>query len=156
MVVWGLWAWGLGWWLHSLSGSFEAKVSGRIKAAILTIRADAVRINRAEFFRSPRLRLQRTIWVYLAAAFLVFVIQGFNTCYRESHHGLVADLSRESLIVHARDVEMGISAADTCIGRRSAVAESFLEAADICPPLQRLRRVGGRQNGNSAFNDRFH
>src|SRR5450631_839311 len=94
--------------------------------------------------------------MHLAAALLEFNVQSLNALDGESNHSLVTDLPRECLVVHASDVEVRLAAVDACISWRSSVAKSFLEAADLCPPLQRLRGVGGRENGNSAFDDRFH
>ena len=75
---------------------------------------------------------------------------------RDPHHSLVADFPRECCVVHPRDMQVGVSAVDPCIVWGSAIAKSFFEAADLRPPTQRLRSVGGRQNRNSAFDDRFH
>src|SRR6266496_2240387 len=90
------------------------------------------------------------------SALLVFGIHSFDIFDGKSHHGLVADLSRQYLVIHSSDVQVGFAAIDPCIGRGSAVAKGFFKAAYFRPPTQRLRGVGGRQNGDSAFDDRFH
>lgn len=117
---------------------------------------NAVGVNRAELSGAPRLGLQWTVGKYLASALLVFGIHGLNTFYGESHHGLVADPPRERLVIHPGDVQVSVAAVDACIGWRSAIAKGFLETANLGPPMQRLRGIGGRQNGDSAFDDRFH
>ena len=91
-----------------------------------------------------------------AAAFLVFGVQGLNAFYGKSHHRLVADLSCQCLVVHARYVEVSLATVDTGIGWRSAVAKGLLEATHRSPPIQRFCGVRGRQNGDGAFDDRFH
>jgi hypothetical protein len=94
--------------------------------------------------------------MYLAAAFLEFDIYSLNAFYRESHHCLVSDLRCEYLVVDAGDMQIGLAAVDPCVGWWGFVAKRFFEAADLRPLIQRLRGVGGRQNGNRAFDDRFH
>lgn len=94
--------------------------------------------------------------MYLASALLILGIQGLNTLYGQPHHGLVADLPSERLVIHACDMQISIAAIDSCVAWWSAVAKGFCEAADFCPPLQRRSRVGGWQHRDSAFDDRFH
>src|SRR5207302_539178 len=116
--------------------------------------AHTIRVNRPEFLGPPRLGLQRTVGMHLAAPLLVFDVQCFNTLHGQTHHGLVADLPCQDFVVHASDVEVRLAAVDPCISWRGRVAKSFLEAADLGPPLQRFRGVGSRQNRDRAFNDR--
>jgi hypothetical protein len=118
--------------------------------------AHAVGVNRAELFCAPRLGLQWTVGMHLASTLLIFRIHGLNTFYREPNHCLVPDFPCQSLVVHPSDVQVGFAAIDPCIVWRSTVAKSFFEAADLRPPIQRLRGVSSRQNGDSAFDDRFH
>jgi len=91
-----------------------------------------------------------------SATFLIFVVERFNTLDAEAHHGLIADFSREVLVVHARDVKICVAAIDARVVRRRCVAKGFLEAADFCPPLQRLRGIGGGENRNCALDDWIH
>src|SRR6266849_3710096 len=104
--------------------------------------AHAVGVNRPEFLGPPRLGLQRTVGMHLAAPLLVFDVQRLNTLHGQTHHGLVADLPCQDFVIHASDVEVRLAAVNTCISWRSSVAKSFLEAADLGPPLQRFRGVG--------------
>ena len=85
--------------------------------------------------------------MHLAAPLLVFGIQCLNTLHGQTHHGLVADLPCQDFVAHAGDVEVRLAAVDTCISWRSSVAKSFLEAADLGPPLQRFRGVGSGRTG---------
>src|SRR6202521_1606409 len=114
--------------------------------SLLKRHAHTVGINRPEFLGPPRLGLQRTVGMHLAAPLLVFGVQCLNTLYGQTHHGLVADLPRQDFVAHASDVEVRLAAVDTCISWRSSVAKSFLEVADLRPPLQRFRSVGSRKN----------
>src|SRR6266436_7118274 len=118
--------------------------------------ADAVGVYRAKLFRAPGLGLQWAVGMHFASALLVFGIQGFDAFYGEAHHGLVADLARQFFVAHARYVQVGLAAVDSYIGRRRGVAKGFLEAADLGPPIEGLRRVSGRKNGDRAFYDRVH
>src|SRR6202140_5940162 len=125
-----------------------------LKPSLLKRDAHTVGVNRPEFLGPPRFGLQRTVGMHLAAPLLVFDVQRLNTLHGKTHHGLVADLPCQDFVTHAGDVEVRLAAVDTCISRRSSVAKSFLESADLRPPLQRFRSVGGRQNRDRAFNDR--
>src|SRR6266853_6188843 len=107
-----------------------------LKPSLLKRDAHTVGVNRPEFLGSPRLGLQRTIGMHLAAPLLVLDVQYLNTLHGQTHHSLVADLPRQDFVVHARDVEVRLATVDTCISRRGSVAKSFLEAADLGPPLQ--------------------
>ncbi len=118
--------------------------------------ANAVGVYRGELFRAPGLALERAVGMHFASALLVFGIQGFDAFYGEAHHGLVADLARQFFVAHAGYVQVSVAAVDTYIGRRRGVAKSFLEAADLRPPIQGLRCVSGRKNGDRAFYDRVH
>src|SRR6202140_3795490 len=122
--------------------------------SLLKRHAHPVGVNRAEFLGPPRLGLQRTVGMHLAAPLLVFDVECLNTLHGQTHHGLVADLPGQDFVVHASDVEVRLAAVDPCISWRSSVAKSFLEAADLGPPLQRFRSVDSRQNRDRAFNDR--
>src|SRR6267378_5981449 len=119
--------------------------------SLLKRHAHTVGVNRAEFLGPPRLGLQRTVGMHLAAPLLVFGVQCLNTLHGETHHGLVADLPCQDFVVHASDVEVRLAAVDACISWRSSVAKSFLEAADLRPPLQRFRGVGSGENRDSAL-----
>src|SRR5713226_4798851 len=121
---------------------------------LLKRHAHTVGVNRPEFLGPPGLGLQRTVGMHLAAPLLVFGIQCLNTLHGQTHHGLVADLPCQDFVAHASDVEVRLAAVDPCISWRGSVAKSFLEAADLRPPLQRFRSVGSRQNRDRAFNDR--
>src|ERR1700693_130550 len=125
-----------------------------LKPSLLKRDAHTVGVYRTEFLGPPRLGLQRTVGMHSAAPLLVFDVQCFNTLHGQSNHGLVADLPGQDFVIHASDVEVRFAAVDTCISWRSSVAKSFLEAADLGPPLQRFRSVGSRQNRDRAFNDR--
>jgi hypothetical protein len=94
--------------------------------------------------------------VNFAATFLIFVVERFDAFDAEAHHGLVANFSRELFVTHARDVEIGVAAVDACVAGRRCVAKSFFEAADFGPPFERFRSIGGRENGNCAFDDCVH
>src|SRR6266436_2062333 len=118
--------------------------------------ADAVGVYRTELFRAPGLGLQWAVGMHFASALLVFGIQGFDAFYGEAHHGLVADLARQFFVAHAGYVQVGVAAVDSYVGRRRGVAKGFLEAADLGPPIEGLRRVSGRKNGDRAFYDRVH
>jgi hypothetical protein len=118
--------------------------------------AHPIGVNRAEFFRAPGLGLQWAVRMHLASASLVFSIHRLNTLDSEADHGLVADFAGECFVVHPGDVQVSIAAVDPCIGWRSAVAKRLLETANFRPPIQRLSGVSRRQNGDSAFDDRFH
>jgi len=87
-----------------LSFAFGERVGTDTNSSFLERHAHAIRINRPKLFRTPRLGLPGAVGVYLASALLEFRMQRFNPLYCESHHGLVADLSCESLIIHARYV----------------------------------------------------
>jgi len=97
--------------------------------------ANAIGINRAEFFGPPRLSLQLPVGVHVATTLLVFVVHGLDSLYGESHHRLIPDLPCKGLVGHASYVEVGIVAADTDIIWRSAVSERFFEAASPYPPI---------------------
>src|SRR6202140_2626222 len=131
-----------------------APCSSFLIPSLLKRHAHTVGVNRSEFLGPPRLGLQRTIGMHLAAPLLVFGIQRLNTLHGQTHHSLVADLPCQDFVAHASDVEVRLAAVDTCISWRGSVAKSFLEAADLRPPLQRFRSVGSGENGDRAFNDR--
>src|SRR6267142_2112978 len=133
-----------------------ADAISRTSYLLLKRHADAVGVDRAELFRAPGLGLQRAVGVYFASALLVFGIQGFDAFYGEAHHGLVADLARQFFVAHAGYVQVGLAAADSHIGRWRGVAKGFREAADLCPPMEGLRRVSGGKNGDRAFYDGVH
>src|SRR6267378_866335 len=118
--------------------------------------ADAVGVYRAELFRAPGLGLQWSVGMHFASALLVFGIQGFDAFYSEAHHGLVANLARQFFVAHAGYVQVGLAAVDSYISRWRGVAKCFLEAADLYPPIQRLRCVSCRKNGDRAFYNRVH
>ena len=118
--------------------------------------AHTIGVNRAELFCAPGLGLQGAIGVHLPPAFLIFGIHGLNALYDDSHHGLVSHLARQSFVAHAGYVQVGIAAVDSCVVRWRGIAKDFLEAADLRPPIQRFPRVGGRKNGDRAFDDRVH
>src|SRR5258708_6501777 len=123
---------------------------------LLKRHAHTVGVNRPEFLGSPRLGLQRTVGMHLAAPLLVFDVQCLNTLHRQTHHGLVADLPCQDFVAHASDVEVRLAAVDTCISWRSSVAKRFLKPPHSRPPIHRLRGVGSGDNGDCAFDDRFH
>src|SRR6266403_1753609 len=133
-----------------------ADANSRTSYLFLKRHTDAVGVYRAELFRAPGLGLQWAVGMHFASALLVFGIQGFDAFYGEAHHGLVADLERQFFVAHAGYVQVGVAAVDSYVGRRRGVAKGFLEAADLYPPIQRLRCVSGRKNGDRAFYDRVH
>src|SRR5882724_4839374 len=133
-----------------------ADAISRTSYLFLKRHADAVGVYRAELFRAPGLGLQWAVGMHFASALLVFGIQGFDAFYGEAHHGLVADLARQFFVAHAGYVQVGLAAVDSRIGRRRGVAKGFLEAADLYPPIQRLRCVSSRKNGDRTFYDRVH
>src|SRR5260370_32919836 len=94
--------------------------------------------------------------MHLAAPLLVFDVQCLNTLHGQTHHGLVADLPCQDFVTHASDVEVRLATVDPCISWRSSVAKTFLEATDLRPPLQGFRSVVSGENGDSAFDNRFH
>ena len=103
--------------------------------SLLKRHAHAVGIDRAELFCAPGLVLQCAIGVHFSPAFLVLGIHGLNAFYRESHHGLVADLARQFLVAHASDVQIGVAAVDSCVVWWRGITKRFLEAADLRPPI---------------------
>ena len=106
--------------------------------------AHAVGVNRAELFCTPGFGLQWAVGMYLAAALLVFGIQRLNALYRDPHHGLVADFSRQRRVAHSGKVQVGLASVDPCIGWRGIVAKGFFETTDLRPPSERFGGVGGR------------
>src|SRR5258708_20455846 len=142
--------------IFSMCASAGPSRQKRSVTSLLKRHAHTVRVNRPEFLGPPRLGLQRTVGMHLAAPLLVFGIQCLNTLHGETHHGLVADLPCQDFVAHATDVELRLPPVDTSISWRSSVAKGFLEATDLSPPLQRFPGVGSRQNGDSAFDDRVH
>src|SRR6266853_3058327 len=125
-----------------------------LKPSLLKRDAHTVGVNRPEFLGPPRLGLQRTVGMHLTAPLLVFDVQSLNTLHGQTHQGLVADLPCQDFVAHASDVEVRLATVDPCISWRSSVAKSFVEAADLGPPLQRFRSVGSRKNRDRAFDDR--
>src|ERR1700730_14071526 len=63
-----------------------------LKPPLLKRDAHTVGVNRPEFLGPPRLGLQRTVGMHLAAPFLVFGIQCLNTLHGQTHHRFIADL----------------------------------------------------------------
>src|SRR5882672_1193041 len=137
-------------------GRNESTTQNWLASLLLEGYAHTVRIDRSELFRPPRLGLKRTVGMHFAASFLVFGVDGFNTRYDEPHHGLVSNFSGQSLVGHSRDVQGGPAAVDTDVVWWRAVTKSFLKAAGLGPPIQRLHCIGGRQNGDRSFNDGVH
>src|SRR5260370_25863779 len=84
--------------------------------SLLKRQALTVGVNRPEFLGPPRLGLQRTVRMHLAAPLLVFGIQCLNTLHGQAHHGLVADLPCQDFVAHASDVEVRLATVDTCVG----------------------------------------
>src|SRR5258708_6436735 len=125
-------------------------VEKRSVPSLLKRHAHTVRVNRPEFLGPPRLGLQRTIRMHLAAPLLEFDVQRLNTLHGQTHHGLVADLPCQDFVAHASDVEVRLASLDTCISWRSSVAQRFLEAADLRPPLHRFRSAASSGDAESA------
>jgi len=78
-----------------------------------------------------------------AAPILILRVQAVDAFHRDSDHRLIANLPRQYFVIHAGDVEMCIPATNTDIVRRRGVAKSFLEPANLHPPMQRLDHIGG-------------
>src|ERR1035441_3672934 len=131
----------------------SATASSFSSVSLLKRHANTIRVNRPEFLGPPRLGLQRTVGMHLAAPLLVFGVQRLNTLHGQTHHGLIADLPCQDFVAHAGDVEVRLAAVDPGISWRGGVAKSFFETADLGPPLQRLRGVGSGQDWDSAFDD---
>src|ERR1700686_1857507 len=95
-----------------------------LKPSLLKRDAHTVGVNRPEFLGPPRLGLQRTVGMHLAAPLLVFGIQGLNTRDGQKHHGVVAALPCQDFVADAGDVEVRLAAVDTCITWRSSVTKT--------------------------------
>jgi hypothetical protein len=81
--------------------------------------------------------------MHLAPALLVFGIQGLNAFYSDAHHCLVANRARQSFVAHAGYMEISIAPVDSSISWWSFITKSFLEAAYLSPPPERVGGVGG-------------
>src|SRR5690348_13426879 len=53
-------------------------------------------------------------------------------------------------------MQVGLAAVDARVVRWRGIAKSFFEVTYLRPPIQGFRRVGGRKNGDRAFDDRVH
>src|ERR1700686_1054255 len=116
---------------RSVTSSVETRLHARRRRpspplfpSFLKRHAHTVGVNRPEFLGPPRLGLQRTVGMHLAAPLLVFGIQGLNTRDGQKHHGVVAALPCQDFVADAGDVEVRLAAVDTCITWRSSVTKT--------------------------------
>src|SRR5260370_22044976 len=107
--------------IFSMAASAGPNRQKRSVTSLLKRHAHTVRVNRPEFLGPPRLGLQRTVGMHLAAPLLVFGIQRLNTLHGQTHHGLVADLPSQDFVAHPSDVEVRLAAVNTCISSRRSV-----------------------------------
>src|SRR5437773_12271923 len=83
-------------------------------------------------------------------------VYAVNSFHGQAHHGLVTYLTGQVLVIHPNDMKMRLTTMDRYVRRRRGIAKRFFKSADTCPPMERLKNVARRKNGDRSDDRRFH